>query len=105
MYLASSVVNALKQKSGLMIFNLDLVACPVESCITKPEHCSKGQNKSCVKKIDIVYEHDNHNKVATLFFYYQLNGKGTEGFVRKEDLAFKVLLKRGIINSDALAAA
>ena len=105
MYLASSVVNSLLKMKDITTFYIDLVACPVESCITKPEHCSKGQSQTCVKKVDVVFEHDNHNKVVVLIFRYQLNGSGTEGFIRKEDLALKFLLEKGLINRDTLIAA
>lgn len=102
MFLASSIVKSLKENQTLSIFGLELVTCPVESCITIPEECSKGQKESCEKKVDIVYEHDGHNKVVVLIFRYQLKGSGREGFIKKEDLALKVLLNRGIINKNNL---
>ena len=101
--MASSVISSLKENTALAVYGLDLVACPVQSCITKPEECSKGHKESCEKKVEIVYEHDGHNKLVVLIFYYQLKGYGREGFIRKEDLALKILLKRGIISKETLA--
>ena len=98
MYSASSIVRALRENNNITAFHLDLVICPVESCITNPGQCSKGQNQSCEKKVDIVYEHDNHNKVTVLIFRYQLNGSGTEGFIREDDFSLKVLIKREVIS-------
>jgi len=104
-FLASSVVESLKQNRTLSINGLELVVCPVESCITGPEECSKGHKEACEKKINIVYEHDGHNKVAVLIFHYQLRGSGSEGFIRKKDLALNVLIDREIINRDSLIPA
>ena len=104
MYSASSVVKTLKKNNAINTFYLDSVACPVESCITKPEQCSKGKIQSCTKKVDVIYDHDNHNKVVVLIFRYQLNGFGTEGFIRKDDFSLKVLLKRGVISLENLVA-
>jgi hypothetical protein len=101
-FLASSVVQSLKENQTLSINGLELVACPVESCITKPEECSKGQKESCEKKIDIVYQHDGHNKVVVLIFHYQLRGHSREGFIRKNDLSLNILIKREIINTKNL---
>ena len=105
MYLASSVARALQENNTLALYNLDLVACPVQSCITKPEDCSKGHKESCEKKVDVVYEHDGHNKAALLIFRYQLKGYAREGFIKKDDLALKILIKRGIVSRETLVSA
>jgi hypothetical protein len=102
MYLASSVVRSLNNNKFLSITGLGMVTCPVVSCVARPEECSKGQKQLCTKKIDIVYEHDGHNKVVFLVFYYQLKGHIKEGFIRKDDLALNILLKREIIKKKAL---
>jgi len=96
-HLASTVVNSIRGNNTLVVFGLDLVACPVQSCVNIPEECSKGQAESCEKKVDIVYEHDGHNKVAQLIFRYQLNGTGREGFIREDDFSLRTLIRRGII--------
>jgi len=98
MHLASAVVESIKKNSKLNAFGLDLVACPVQSCINSPEECSKGQAESCEKKIDIVYEHEGKYKVIVLIFRYQLNGSGREGFIREDDFALRTLIKRGVIS-------
>ena len=105
MFLASSIVESLKKSKTLSINGLDLVTCPVESCIIKPEECSKGHKESCEKKIDIVYEHDGLKKLVVLIFHYQLKGSGTEGFIRKQDLSLNVLIDRKIIEKASLKSA
>ena len=102
MYLASSVVNALKEDKSLSITGLEMVTCPTESCVISPEECSKGQAQTCAKKIDIVYEHNGHKKLAVLIFRYQVSNHAREGFIRKEDLALRKLLKREIISRENL---
>jgi len=96
-YLASAVVNSIRENNALNVFGLDLVSCPVQSCVNIPEECSKGQTESCQKKVEIVYEHEGHNKVALLIFRYQLNGTGREGFIREDDFSLRTLIRRGII--------
>jgi len=103
-YIASSVVKSLRETKGLSITGLDYVVCPVESCITVPEVCGKGHNQACEKRIDIVYEHDGHNKLVALVFHYQLKNSPKEGFIKKTDAALKILLKRKIINHEALVS-
>jgi hypothetical protein len=97
-YLASSVVTALKENRTLSISGLEMITCPVKSCVVIPERCTKGQTQLCKKKIDVVYEHEGHNKVAVLVFYYQHRTIAREGFIKKNDLALGILLKRNIIN-------
>jgi hypothetical protein len=101
-FLASSIVNSLKNNKGIIVYGLDLIICPVKSCIAEPSECSKGQNESCVKKVDIVYEHDGHNKVTILLFHYQLKGYNREGYIKADDLSLKILIDRGIINKKDL---
>ena len=102
--MASSIAKSLKEKNDIDVFSLDLVACPIVSCITKPENCSKGKNQTCVKKIDVVYEHNSHKKLVVLILRYQLNGSSAEGFIKKDDLSLNILIKRGIINKATLVA-
>jgi len=101
-FLASSVVESLKKNKNLTTYGLDLVVCPVKSCNVNPDNCDKGRNESCVKKVDIVYEHNGHNKLIVLLFRYQLKGYDKEGFIKIEDLALNVLLERGIILKEDL---
>ena len=105
MYLASSLVKSLKENKALTVFNLDMVACPVQSCVNKPEECSKGQRESCEKRVEILYEHEGQKKLVNLIFRYQLKGRGREGFIRSKDLALNMLLKRGILDRDTLTTA
>jgi len=101
-YLASSVVRALRENETLTIFGLDMITCPVHSCVAEPESCSRGQNESCKKKVEILYEYEGFKKFTHLIFRYQLNGHIGEGFVRNKDLAVKMLIKRGILNKENL---
>jgi len=96
-YFASAVINSIRGNNALAVFGLDLAACPVQSCVNAPEECSKGQAESCEKKVEIVYEHDGHNKLVQLVFRYQLNGSGREGFIREDDFSLRTLIKRRII--------
>jgi len=105
MFLASSIVESLRVNTSLSINGLEMVICPIESCITDPKNCSKGHKETCEKSINIVYEHDGHNKVAILIFHYQLRGSNDEGYIRKEDLALNLLIDRGIVDRALLIAA
>ena len=104
MYLASSVVKALQENKDLSIIGLDKVVCPAGSCVNEPETCSQGQQETCVKKIEIVYEHDGLNKVVVLVFRYMLKGHQREGYISEDDLALKILFDRKIIDKGALKA-
>ena len=97
MHRASSVVAALRENKGLSITGLEMVTCPVRSCVAAPDRCTKGQIQSCKKKVDIVYEHKGHNKVAVLYFYFQHKDIPREGYIKNGDLALKILLERNII--------
>jgi len=96
-FLASSVVASLRNNQALEIIDLDLVACPVESCTTAPNACEKGRNGACEKNVYISYEHDRHNKAVLLRLYYQLRGYDREGFIKSTDRGLNVLINRGII--------
>ena len=104
MYLASSVVRALKENKDLSIVGLDKVVCPAVSCVTEPGTCSQGQQETCVKKVEIIYEHDGLNKIVVLVFRYQLKGHQREGYISEDDLALKILFDRRIIDKEALIA-
>jgi hypothetical protein len=97
-FLASSVIAALRNNQTLKISGLNLVICPIESCTTTPDTCEKGRNATCEKKIDVIYEHNGHNKLVFLRFYYQLKNYDREGFIGTTDRALNVLLKRDIIH-------
>jgi len=97
MYTASSIVEALKKNKNLSITGLEMVACPIKSCIVAPEKCGKGQKQTCKKQVNIIYEHDGHNKMVELIFYYHHKEITREGFIKKSDFALGILLSRGII--------
>ena len=98
MFLASSVVRAIRNNQTIDPRDLDLVICPTQSCAVRPEECYKGRTASCVKKVGIVYEHDGHNKVTVLAFYYLLQGYDREGFIKTGDRSLNVLIDRDIIH-------
>jgi hypothetical protein len=104
-YLASSVVKSLREAKGLSVTCLDFVFCPVDSCITVPEACGKGFSQACEKRVDVVYEHDGHNKLVVLSFRCQLRNSPREGFIDKSDFALNVLLKRKIISVEFFVSA
>jgi hypothetical protein len=104
MYRASSVVSILKDNKDIVIYGVDLVSCPIESCYVKPIDCSKGQDKICEKKVELLYSHDNHNKVAILIFRYKLSNIDNDGFIKKNDTTLNMLLKRNIITADSLVS-
>ena len=104
MYLASSIVKALRKNKDLFTIGLEKVACPSGACIDQPETCSKGQQGACVRKAEIVYEHDGLNKVVVLVFHFQMQGHKREGYISEDDLALKLLFDRGILDKDDLTS-
>ena len=97
MYKASSVAAALRQNKSITIHGLELMACPVKSCAGEPEACVKGQAQTCKKKTDVHYTHDNHEKMVTLYFYYQHKEIPREGFINTKDSSLAKLLDSGVI--------
>jgi hypothetical protein len=96
-FLASLVVAAIRRNESLSVTGLDSITCPIVSCVSAPEMCSKGQQQICKKSVIITCEHNGHNKVATIFFYYQHSNIPREGYVKENDLGLKFLISRGII--------
>ena len=100
MFLASVVAAALRESirdKNTSVPDIDLIICPTDTCLLPPINCNKGQNQSCKKNIDVIYEHDGHNKVTTLIFYYQHKNIPSEGFIEENDFAINRLLFRGVI--------
>ena len=97
MFPASSVVAAIQRNTNLSVTGLDSVTCPTIFCVSAPETCSRGQQQTCKKKIDVVYEHEGHNKVVIISFYYQHSNIPREGYVKENDIALNILINRGII--------
>jgi len=96
-YRASTVVEALRNNETLSVTGLDTVICPADYCGVVPERCDMGLKQSCKKQVAVGYEHDGHNKEVRLVFYFQHKEITREGFIKKNDLALGILLKRNII--------
>jgi len=109
MYLASSVarhLEDLKERHVITVKDteLDSVKCPAKPRC-KPDTCVKGRNETCKKKVEVVYTHKGRESLVNLLFWYQLQNRRNEGYIECEDSSLNKLIKRGVIDRNALVCA
>jgi hypothetical protein len=71
-------------------------------CITTPANCRMGQTRTCKQEVSVLHEHENHNKLVNLRFYYTVSSTDHDGFIDRDNEPLQLLIRRGIINPDLL---
>ena len=104
MYLASSLAKHLKENKTVTVRGLELIKCPAKSHC-KPGVCAKGREESCKKRVEILYEYKGVKSLAHLVFRYQIKGRNGEGYIKCGDRTLDNLIKRGVVDKDALVCA
>ena len=97
MYRSSSVLLALQQSSAETKGH-QFARCPLDICVVSPAHCQRGQTQTCVREVEALYTHDNHNKLVNLRFFFTVSSTDFDGFIDEDNESLQLLIRREIIN-------
>jgi len=96
MYSASRVLRALNDKSIKMIGH-QFIKCPLDRCYITPDTCYKAREHICTQEVTVIYQHDNHNKLVNLRFYFTISLTNHDGFINEDNEFLQLLIKRSVI--------
>jgi hypothetical protein len=100
MYSVTSVIDALRSNSNLILEDIEIIGCPsqrITDCI--PNNCEKGKHQSCKQPITIYNE---YQKLIVLTFRFFVSENNHAGFVRKDDSSLQRLINHNFVNKSLL---
>ena len=101
MYRASSVIQALQQSSAETKGN-QRVGCPMDICFVNPAQCQKGKTQTCIQEYEVLYVHENRNKLVNLQFYFTVSSTDSDGLINENNRFLQLLIRRMVINPNLL---
>ena len=101
MYRASRVlrtlINACVETRGYQF-----IKCPLDRCFINPVNCHKARGQTCTQEVSVIYEHEKHNKLVNLRFYFTISATDHDGFIHEDNEPLRILIARGIINEEEI---
>jgi hypothetical protein len=101
MYRSSSVIFALQQSSAETRGH-QFAECPLDICFVNLAHCHKGQTRTCVREIMVLYNHYNHNKAVNLRFFFTVSQTDFDGVIDEDNEFLQLLIRRDVIDLNLL---